>query len=272
VPRAGDAERRAASVCFVMIGSPSWLEENTPLLSNTPVIVQMQSRIRQWKETADDKALFLSCYMMMTSNMLAASNQQEFSDPGWVSKLLHRFADYYFVALQAYEHSPASAPRVWQLAHNAAADPAMAAIRKLLLGVNAHINYDLVLTLVDLLRPEWATLSASQRADRYADHCRVNDVIGRTIDAVQDQVLEPAMPVMDIIDKLLGPIDELLLSRLIAHWRETVWLNATRLLAVEDAQEQAQLVSKIEQEALRIGDFICSNANVSSSGRWQAAH
>ncbi len=32
----------------------------------------------------------------------------------------------------------------------------------------------------------------------YTDHCHVNDVIGGTIDAVQDQVIEPAMPVMDI--------------------------------------------------------------------------
>ena len=199
----------------------------------------MHARIQAWQQAGDDKALFLSCYAMMTSNILGVINQQEFNDSAWVNQLLHRFADYYFVALAAYESGPATAPRVWQLAHNAAADGSVPAISKLLLGVNAHINYDLVLSLVDLLRPEWESLSDSRRAERYADHCRVNDVIGGTIDAVQDEVLEPAMPIMDLVDKLLGPVDEFLVSHLITHWRETVWHNAGRLLAVTDSQQQA---------------------------------
>lgn len=227
---------------------------------SAPVITHMQSRIREWKATSDDKALFLNCYMMMTSNVLAAIQQQEFDDPVWVNRLLYHFADYYFAALEAYEHDPASAPAVWQRAHDVTRNSETAALQKLLLGVNAHINYDLVFTLVDLLRPEWRNLSEPQRAARYADHCHVNDVIGRTIDAVQDQVLEPAIPVMDYIDKLLGPIDEMLISRLITQWRETVWLNAMSLLSTDDAQEQTQLIRKVEEQALKTAEFICRRA------------
>lgn len=206
--------------------------------------------------------------MMMTSNTLVAINQQEFSDPSWVGEVLQHFADYYFVALQAYEDSPASAPAVWQLAHKAASDPKMAALRKLLVGVNAHINYDLVLTLIDLLQPEWVILSDSQRANRYADYCRINDVMSRTIDAVQDQVLEPAMPIMDIVDNLMGSVDEFLISRLLIQWRENVWRNAMSLLAAVDAQEQARLTDSIEQDALKIGNFICGD---NASRHWIAA-
>ena len=225
-------------------------------LPDAPVVARMQSLIQQWEKGSDHKAVFLSCYMMMTSNTLAAIKQQEFNDPEWVGRLLHRFADYYFAALDAYELSPASAPAVWQLAHNAAHDTTTSALQKLLLGVNAHINYDLVFALVDLLGPEWAALSDHQRSTRYADHCHVNAVIGRTIDAVQDQVLEPAMPVMDLFDRLLGPFDELLISHLITQWRETVWRNATRLLELGKADEQAELTNRIEEEAVKIGEFI----------------
>jgi hypothetical protein len=96
----------------------------------------------------------------------------------------------------------------------------------------------------------------SQRAARYADHCHVNDVIGRTFDAVQDQVLEPAMPVMDIVDKVLGPLDEILISRLITQWRKTVWQNATHLLETREPTEQARLIQQVEEETLGLGNVI----------------
>ncbi|MCB8943960.1 MAG: hypothetical protein H6658_09410 [Ardenticatenaceae bacterium] len=230
------------------------------LLLHTPALLltQMAQQIQQWQTAADDKALFLRCYMMMTSNMLQAIEQQQFHDPVWVNALLHRFAHYYFIALQAYETQPQTSPQVWQMAHNAARDPRVSAIQKMLLGVSAHINYDLVLALVDMLQPEWAQLSVEARNGRYADHCRVNEIIGRTIDAVQDEVLEPAMPLMDVVDKLMGPFDELLLSRLIARWRETVWRNAARLLATTEPQARAELLRQIEETAVATGKFICN--------------
>lgn len=57
---------------------------------------------------------------------------------------------------------------MWQVAHNAAKDPNISAMQKLLLGVNAHINYDLVLTLVDMLEGEWDCHTKDMRNGRYA--------------------------------------------------------------------------------------------------------
>ena len=59
------------------------------------------------------------------------------------------------------------------------------------------------------------------------------------------------------MDRLLGPLDELLLSRLITRWREGVWQNALRLLQTSDPQEQVELRQQIEQAALATGGFIC---------------
>lgn len=220
------------------------------------VMYQMQTLIEQWEDARDGRALFLRCYRMMTGNVMEVVNLREFHDPTWVDKLLHHFADYYFIALQAYEQDPRRAPRVWQLAHHAARDSEITALQKLLLGVNAHINYDLVLTLVDLLGSEWNHHSAQDRDRRYKDHCRINDIIGQTIDAVQDQVIEPEMPFMGLVDRLLGPVDEILISRLIIQWREDVWTNAGRLLALDGVDARADLIHQIEQEVLEIGKFI----------------
>ena len=224
--------------------------------SEAPVVARMQSLVSQWQEAANPQAVFLSCYMMMTGNTLAAIEGQEFADPAWVGRLLDRFAEYYFVALESYERDRAAAPPVWQLAHDATRDPDALPVQNLLLGVNAHINYDLVLTLDDLLRPDWPGMSHDQRATCFDDYCHVNDIIGRTIDDVQDQVLEPAMPAMDIVDKLLGPLDERLISALITGWRETVWENAASLLEAKDEGERLALLQGVEEDALNLGKKI----------------
>lgn len=225
--------------------------------SDNPTIASMDTIIQQWQTSSDDKALFLRCYLMMTSNVLVAVNRHEFNDPIWVSTLLDRFADYYFVALRAYEDDPTSAPAVWQVAHNAARNPKISAMQKMLLGVNAHINFDLVLTLVDMLEGEWDSHTEELRNGRYADHCHINKIIGETIDAVQDEVLEPAMPIMDVIDKLLGPIDERIIVHLISQWREKVWKNAATLLTLNETEDRGAFMAQVEQEALQIGKLIC---------------
>ncbi len=219
-------------------------------LTGSAVIARMEDQIARWTASADQRSIFLSCYMLMTRNMETAIANREFLDPVWVSRLLGLFADYYFVALQAYEENPASAPLVWQVAHINALEPRVWVLQKLLLGVNAHINFDLVLTVSELLRPEWEQLSSAQQGERYTDFTYVNEIIGRTIDAVQDQIIEPVMPVMDLFDRLLGRGDELLISRLLAKWREQVWKYAMVMLQLETPDQSDRLVQEIETDCL----------------------
>ena len=216
----------------------------------------MQSLVERWQAEADTRSDFLNCYQMMTSNMLAAIEAGEFNDPGWVNNLLSHFAYYYFNALDAYEQAQPETPQVWRLTFDSARQRDTLALQNLLLGVNAHINFDLIFTLRDVLSPDWQQLTQDERQGRYADHCHVNQVIGSTVDAVQDQVLEPGMPVMDLVDKLLGPFDEMLISRLIAGWRETVWENAIHLLQTQEPDERARILHHVEEEALKMGRLI----------------
>ncbi len=216
-----------------------------------PILGRMQENIDRWEQTGDKRAIFLSCYALMTRNMLDALDDDQFHDPAWVSHLLDHFAGYYFDALEAYETVIESTPEVWRCAHDATRRAGASALALLLLGVNAHINYDLVLAVADLLDPEWQALSEEGRRKRYEDYCRVNDVIGRTIDSVQDDILEPNEPVMAAVDTLLGPVDEWLVSRGITHWRDEVWEHAIRRAeTLQDAAREAQR-QQVEAAAMR---------------------
>jgi Family of unknown function (DUF5995) len=218
-----------------------------------PVLMRMATLIDQWEAAHDRRAIFLGCYRLMTSNMLDAIAAGRFQDDVWVSNLLHRFVDYYFDALACYDRNRLDAPAVWQLAFDATRDEDVTTLQHLLLGVNAHINFDLVFTLVDLLAREWAELTDERRAQRHADHTLVNRITGETVDAVQDQVIDQHSPWYDFVDKLLGPVDEWLTSRLISHWREEVWDNAVCYLAAATPEERAALRQHVEQQAMQTG-------------------
>ena len=220
------------------------------------LLQRMTALTTDWQTSGDGRHTFLACYRMMTSNMLAGVDEQTFVDHRWVKTFILRFAGYYETALAAYERDPATAPPVWRLAHDSARADDTWPLQDLLLGVNAHINYDLVLTVDELLHPTWAALSPDEQVARRQDYDRVNDIIAATIDAVQDEVLEPAMPIMEWVDRLLGRTDEWLLSRLLIAWRNDVWTQSARLLAADDPADRVAIVRSVEMIALRRADAI----------------
>ncbi len=225
-------------------------------MAESPILQRMDRHIQKWQAGGDRRAIFLACYRIMTNNMLTALGNRAFADTAWVNRLLHHFADYYFHALEHFEANGPKTPAVWRFAFEAATKKEVAALQDLLLGVNAHINFDLVLTLHDLLHADWGRLTVDQRSQYYNDYCFVNTIISRTIDTVQDQVLEPAQPSMRLVDDLMGRVDEWLLGRMITHWRDEVWRHACLLLDTASSDAKTEIIQTVEHHALRRADAI----------------
>lgn len=224
--------------------------------STDPILIKMSQYVENWKSAKDPRYIFLSCYHLMSTNMVSAISKKEFHDVVWVDKLLRRFADYYFEGLTCYDCGGLT-PKVWDRAHKATRDNDLSELQFLILGVNAHINYDLVLALYDLLKPEWNTLSETQQKYRYEDHHHVNYVIASTIDRVQDEILEPLNPKLKWVDTLLGRMDEYLISKLITSWREDVWENTQMLLKIKQPEDQEAFRLQLEKTVLKRADTIC---------------
>lgn len=216
-----------------------------------PIAGVMAAQVVQWQTCDDRRAIFLDCYLRMTHNMLAALVAGEFHDTAWVDRLLNRFAGYYFDALRAYEQTYAATPAVWRIAHDAARRDDTLTLQHLLLGVNAHINYDLVLVVVELLQPEWEALGKVGRHTRYTDYTHVNAIIARTIDEVQAEVVARATPALAALDALLGRLDEWATGQIIAGWREEVWRQAIAILTAPDGAARAAQCAAVEAAALR---------------------
>jgi hypothetical protein len=129
------------------------------------------------------------------------------------------------------------------MAHDATRSERTSTLQLLLAGVNAHINYDLALTLVDLIDGDGTRDATATMSDRRRDYDRVNRVIRATTDEVQDEVLERYSPRFDLADKALLRVDEWAAVRLLTSWRNGAWRHATALIAADPA-DRAPLVEK----------------------------
>src|SRR4051794_1898123 len=96
-----------------------------------------------------------------------------FEDPAWVAEWEVDFAGFYLDALEAHRRDPASAPAPWREAFGAAASlPPEAHV---LLGMNAHINFDLPQSLVRVI-PDAEFADPVVLAARRRDHQRIDGV------------------------------------------------------------------------------------------------
>lgn len=228
-------------------GIPAELLHGAPFPA---VTARMRALVAHFEGAGDPRCVFLDCYATMTGNMLAGLDGGRFRDGEWVGHLLERFSDYYFDALAAYEQGAAHVPAVWQVTHDATRRKGVTAVQHLLLGVNAHINYDLVLALRDQLAGEWGSHSPAARQQRFEDHMLVNQIIAETVDRVQDTIVERHMPLLDLVDRLGGPVDEWLTARVIGRWRREVWVAAEKMLDAGDAAAQEALRQELERRAV----------------------
>ena len=68
---------------------------------------------------------------------------------------------------------------------------------------------------------------------------------------------------MDLMDKLICPLDEWLTQRLITSWREQVWQNATRLVDLPDLGGSDAIKVEFDARSQQRATAILGRAGVS---------
>jgi hypothetical protein len=176
-----------------------------------------------FRERGDRRGAFLCVYARVTEAVGAAIDAGEFADPEWVTDYLVTFADLYREALLAYETGDLVAlPDPWQVAFETAARGDALVVQDVVLGINAHVNYDLALAL------QRVGVGPDRRA-RYADHCAVNAVLRSLVDEVQDRIAEFYAPGVTDLDESFGRLDEALSMFSLREGRDSAWRSAVAL-------------------------------------------
>src|SRR5215467_3298706 len=191
------------------------------------VIERMTVLAGELRKDGDGRLAFHNTYLRTTEAVAHALRDGFFADPEWVDRWDVAFAKLYLDALDA-DRRGEPVPEPWAVAFRAAAaQPDLPPVRHVLLGMNAHINYDLPQALLAVIGDaEFG--DPEVRARREADHRRIDEVLSIRVGA-EDAELQQTEPAATWQDRVMQPLNRMATRRFLRESREKVWANAREL-------------------------------------------
>ena len=135
----GVAQTDGALYAIVSGAAPSTIDD----------VVAVMQGIDQALDDGDGLKWFNRLYMMVTQEVDGNPPAGGWKDPAWLVKLDVIFADLYFKAVADCLNGSADAPNAWEALMEARFRPGIDRIQYALAGMNAHINHDLALALLE---------------------------------------------------------------------------------------------------------------------------
>ncbi len=225
-------------------------------MSIDALIGRMETLLGPLQAAGDPRRFFHATYLRTTRAVRDALNAGRFGDPDWVERWDVAFASRYLDALQA-DSAGQPVPGPWAVAFRTARQqPAAPALRHVLLGMNAHINYDLPQALLAVISgPEFA--DPALLGQRRADHQRIDEVLSQRVGA-EDAELADAGP-RSAVDALLAPLNQAASRRFLREARAKVWDNTIELNAARSlgAAAYAERLGDLEAlSAARVAELV----------------
>ena len=228
-------------------------DDKPPAAGVTEVAARLQCRLDALPAEQAHRRIFLGTYLRTTKAVGEAIEQARFEDPAWVDAWDVRFAELYLDA-HDLELAGDAVARPWRLAFDAPAE--LPPLLHVLLGINAHVNYDLPQALL-------AVISDDDFADpvlmdrRRRDHERIDAVLASRVGAEDDQL--SATSAKSLLDRVLTPLNRLSSQRFLRESRQKVWHNTTELQRARAEGPDAYAVRLAELELLsaaKIADLL----------------
>ena len=221
------------------------------------LVRRMEGLLAPLEARGDPARFFLATYLRTTRAVAEELERGGFRDPAWVERWDVAFADLYLDAIEDAE-AGRRPPEPWVVAFGAGAGgDGVAPLRHVLLGMNAHINYDLAQSLLAVI-PSRDFDDPGLLADRHADHEHIDQVLVARVGA-EDTELEALSGPRSRTDRLLQPLNRLATRRFLRESRAKVWANARLLDAARRAGPQAyadRLADLERLAAARVADLM----------------
>jgi hypothetical protein len=176
---------------------------------------------------ADGVAWFNKLYLSVTDAVSTALAGGDFRDPRFLRTLDIDFANLFLDALRSFVLRAGPRPKAWEPLIAARSKRGVLPIQFALAGMNAHINRDLPVALVET----WRRLGVEPRrpSPQYDDFTRINGLLAETEERVGAWF---ATEVIGELDRALGRADEVLAIWKVGRAREAAWVNGETLWAL----------------------------------------
>lgn len=111
----------------------------------------MDDRLRVFARSQDQREQFLLMYRTFKHELRKNIQDGRFLDAAWTEAICCRMGEMYLEADEAYCHDREACPEPWVHCFDDAIAGRTNLLQNMLLGMNAHINYDLPLCTYDTL-------------------------------------------------------------------------------------------------------------------------
>jgi len=189
------------------------------------LIKRMTELLEPMEAANDPKRIFHATYLRTT---IAVAEQIArpggFADPQWTERWDVAFAELYLEALEQLQAGEQTS-RPWAVAFGARRG--LPVLNRLLLGMNAHINYDLPQALLAVITDEEFD-DTELIGRREADHKAIDGILASRVSAEGDELVSIYGP-GSLPDRLLKPFNERGTRRFLREARQKVWANALSL-------------------------------------------
>jgi Family of unknown function (DUF5995) len=207
-------------------------------------IREMERRFQPLGTACDHNAVFALAYLRTTQSYKWARDQVGyFADTPWVNHEDAVFAKYYFDAYDRWAGGDrGEVPRAWLIAFDAAAGRSVTGSGNLLLGMNAHVNRDLPITLAAI------GIATQDGHSRKPDHDKVDEFLNTVVQPLLAELAARFDPNTINIVTPFG-VGYTGLFQTLAAWRELAWRNAELLVAAPTPAARAAVLQEIEDTA-----------------------
>lgn len=213
------------------------------------VLARMDDRLDVLRADQDKRRFFLTVYRTMTRATADAVRAGRFMDPAWTAELTARFSTLYFDADAAWcDQRPC--PTAWTTAFDVTCRRRVNPVEHALLGINAHIVYDLPVAVAATMQASGDAVDGEivggVLARRRHDYEVVNHVLADTVDAAQDLIAEMAGPTA-LIDLAMLRFDEYLAELMLRAARTQGWHTAVALAVARDEAERSAVLQHLDR-------------------------
>jgi len=201
-------------------------------------------------EDGDDPCrYFLATYRRTTAAVHEALLAGRFVDAPWVERWDVVFAGLYLDALEQWNRGERP-PGPWAVAFESGTDRRIPPLRHVLLGMNAHINYDLPQALLAAITDdEFGDDAVVNR--RRVDHERIDAILASRVDAEDNELQLVERPGdRTRLDRMLTPFSRTASRRFMKESRRKVWRNALVLSKARREGPEALTARLAELEEL----------------------
>lgn len=251
----------------------SWLETEIPRRPTSvgEALEALEAVTVRLFAEGDQRAAFPDIYSIITRRVgesVALGRGAFFLEPQWISRLAGRFCERYLETLRWSMRGEAQDTGAWSIAYACCELGDMLPVNHVMLGLSAHINYDLAIGLAANIAEMGGGDDATMLARYKHDHDAVNHLLRASVpEAFDHLVVKHACPASRMMYRRAYGAMEWLAMQLLEAWRERVWGDAMDLLHARTPVEHGRVIARIEQRSKHFARLLAVPGVVPAAGR-----